>query len=97
MITFKFTKSNRKDKKYMAILSDGRIVHFGSLGYQQYYDNTGLNLYKNYNHQDKKKRMNYRKRHSKILTGLAGQVTSLQIPSYLIKYSPAWFSWNYLW
>ena len=89
MITFKFTKSNRKDKKYMAILSDSRIVHFGASGYQQYEDKTGLDLYKNYNHQDKKRRMNYRNRHKKILTG--------NKPSYLIKYSPSWFSWHYLW
>jgi len=28
--------STRKDKKYMALFSDGKTVHFGSLGYEDF-------------------------------------------------------------
>ena len=44
--------STRKDKRYMAIFHDGRIIQFGLKGGQTYID-----------HQDKKKRENYIARH----------------------------------
>ena len=44
--------SDLKDKKYMAIMDNGKIIHFGSKYSQTYLD-----------HQDDKKRENYLKRH----------------------------------
>jgi hypothetical protein len=45
-------KSDRKGKKYKAILTDGKEIHFGSDVSETYLD-----------HKDKKKRENYLKRH----------------------------------
>ena len=44
--------STRKDKKYMAVFSDGTITHFGSLGYDDYTT-----------HQDPRRKEAYLKRH----------------------------------
>jgi hypothetical protein len=45
-------KSDRKGKKYKAILTDGKEIHFGSDVSETYLD-----------HKDKNKRANYLKRH----------------------------------
>lgn len=45
--------STRKDKKYVAIFSDGTKTHFGQIGYQDYTT-----------HRDTSRRENYIKRHS---------------------------------
>lgn len=82
----KFSRSDRKGKKYKAEVY-GKIVHFGALGYQQYHDKIGL--YSSLDHNDIKRRKRYRDRHKKIMIG--------SIPAYRIKYTPAWFSWYYLW
>ena len=58
-----------------------RWVHFGALGYEQYHDKIGL--YKHLDHNDKSRRKRYRNRHRST--------------PYNVKYTPAWFSWNYLW
>ena len=84
----RFQKSRAKNKKYAAILqhkSTGRnvIVNFGDTRYQQYKDTTGLRLYTNLDHNDKKRRSSYRSRH-KIHVNVG-------------YYSPAYFSYNYLW
>jgi hypothetical protein len=84
-ITFKSGKGNHK---YSAILGNGKIVNFGDKRYQQYYDKIGL--YKSLNHLDKERRRLYRKRHQAILNKDG-------IQAYKIKYSPAWFSYHYLW
>ena len=42
-----FKKSNKKFKKYKAILPNGEEVHFGDTRYQQYKDRTPLKLYSN--------------------------------------------------
>lgn len=51
-----YQKSTRKDKKFMTKDTEGKIVHFGASGYQDYTE-----------HKDPERRDNYRKRHSKIL------------------------------
>ena len=60
-------KSTRKNKKYMVII-DGKKIHFGSSLYPQYKDRTPLKLYSHLDHNDKKRRMNYFKRHSGVST-----------------------------
>ena len=82
-----FQKSNKKNKKYDAILENtttGKIkyVSFGAIGYATYRDKTGLNLYETHN--DKKRRKSYIARHTAN-------------DYHKKKYSPAWFSLNYLW
>lgn len=59
-------------------------VSFGDNRYEQYKDQTPLKIYKNKDHNDTSRLDNYRARH-----GAQGYQNN--------KYSPAWFSWNYLW
>ena len=83
--------SNQRSFSEWAISPDGKIVeivYFGAKNYEQYKDLLGF--YKNLDHGDKNRRMNYRKRHSKILNK-EGK------PSYTVPFTPAWFSWNILW
>ena len=64
-------KSKAKNKKYRAIVSNGkkkRVVNFGDNRYEQFKDSTELQLYKHKNHGDKKRRKNYFKRHSGVKT-----------------------------
>jgi len=56
--------STRANKKYMAILTNGDKIHFGAKGYEQFKDSTGLGLYSNMDHGNKKRRENYFSRHS---------------------------------
>lgn len=86
MLNIRFRKSTNRYKKYDAILSDGRIIPFGSIKrsgepYAQYHDSTGLNLYSDYDHKDKKRRYAYFKRHK------------IDYPAY----SADWFSKMFLW
>ena len=74
--------------KYTAILPDGRRVSFGDRRYQHYKDRIGL--WKALDHNDRKRRANYRKRHAAIRTNDGRRAID-------IKYSPAWFSYRYLW
>lgn len=74
-------ESYRRDKKYVAILPNGKAVHFGQRGYQQYEDRTPLKLYSDLDHHDEKRRETYYKRHAKDYP----------------KYSADWFSKKYLW
>ena len=82
-----FEKSNRKNKMYNAILLSKnntiKKLPFGDNRYENFRDITGLNLYPQLIHSDKKRRNNYRKRHQ----------------SYLKEgfYSPGYFSFHYLW
>jgi len=84
----KFRKSKTKHKKYDAVIQHKRtdkiyIIPFGDNRYEHYNDSTGLNLYSSLNHNDKARRALFRLRHR---------------PNYDSKfYSPAYFSWNYLW
>ena len=82
----KFQVSTTRGKKYDAIIEDQKTkkqkrIPFGALGYQQYQDKA-LGVYSALNHNDLKRRANYRKRH-------AGNMN--------VKWSPGWFSANYLW
>lgn len=63
--------STRADKKYMAIFSNGKKVHFGAVGYQDY-TLTG----------DKELRERYRTRHKKDLE--TGDPTRAGFLSYYI-------------
>lgn len=83
-----YTKSKTKHKKYDAILQNKTTkktykVPFGSTLYENYRDLTGLNLYPNLLHGDKKRRTLYRARHKKDLK-----------EGY---YSPGYFSYYVLW
>jgi hypothetical protein len=87
-----FEKSNRKNKKYNAILikldkskdtKQKKIIPFGDLRYQQYKDSTYLNLYSHLNHNDENRRRLYILRHKKdIKNGF---------------WSAGYFSMFYLW
>ena len=53
--TVHVTRSSKKDKKYMVITPEGRKVHFGQMGYEDYTK-----------HKDKTRRKNYLTRSGKI-------------------------------
>lgn len=87
-----FQKSTQRHKKYDALLehkTTKKIVRipFGQvksngIPYEQYKDNTGLDLYSEYDHHDWLRRRNYLKRHYNTIDH---------------KFSSSWFSKNYLW
>lgn len=83
----KFIKSPLKNKKYRAIVGEKKI-DFGDKRYQHYKDKIGM--YSSLDHLDKKRRKNYRKRHG-VIKLKDGRIAKD------VKYTPAWFSWNYLW
>jgi hypothetical protein len=79
---YKPFKSKAKNKKYSVyIMKDGKkkLIHFGDSRYQQFKDKLGE--YSNLDHNDKKRRDLYYKRH--------GKATS--------KDSAKYFSHKYLW
>jgi hypothetical protein len=79
-------------KKYTAIImATGKRVHFGDRRYQHFRDRTPLRLYSHLDHNDLARRDNYRKRHGSIRLKKDGSL------AYMNKYSPAWFSYYYLW
>ena len=83
-----YRKSKTKHKKYDAILENKKskklkYVPFGDKRYSNFRDLTGLNLYPNLLHRDKKRRILYRARHKKDLK-----------EGY---YSPGYFSYFILW
>ena len=78
------------NKKYTAILSNGKTVHFGDRRYEQYKDQTGRGLWSHKNHLDTKRRADYRKRHK-------AQTDAQGVPYYQKRFTPAWFSWHFLW
>tara|TARA_R100001463_G_scaffold22320_1_gene53504 strand:+ start:3378 stop:3614 length:237 start_codon:yes stop_codon:yes gene_type:complete len=78
MELYKPIKSTRKNKKYM-IKTDKGIVHFGDNRYNQFKDKIGL--YRDLDHNDKKRRDLYYKRHGKSAK----------------KDSAKYFSHKYLW
>lgn len=81
-------------KKYTAILPDGKKVGFGHVDYQHYKDtvpvNQGGGIWSSKNHLDTKRRDNYRKRHG-------GMLCKDGVRCIDKKYSPAWFSYYFLW
>lgn len=83
----RFKKSTKKIKKYMAVLQNKHTnrlvhVHFGDSRYGQFKDRTPLKLYSHLDHNDKKRKSNYIRRHSKDINK---------------PYSASWFSLKYLW
>lgn len=80
--------------KYTAIMKDGKKVKFGHQDYEQYKDSVPKRLgggkWSHKDHGDTKRRKNYRSRHS-------GVRTKSGTAAYRKKYSPAWFSYNFLW
>lgn len=84
----KFEKSNVKNKKYVAYIKNKKNdrlykVNFGDSRYKHYNDKTGLKDWTAANHNDKERRRRYRQRHINNLNKN--------------EYSPAYFSWFYLW
>jgi hypothetical protein len=80
--------------KYTAIFSDGRRVHFGHAGYEQYKDSVprrlGGGLWSHRDHGDKERRARYRAR--------AGASRCKNGQRCIdVKFSPAWFSYYFLW
>ncbi len=73
----------RNKKKY-------KTVQFGSVSHKHYKDTTPLKLYSDMDHYDLERKARYRKRASKI-KNKNGKYT------YTIKYTPNWFSYNFLW
>ena len=86
--------SVKSNKKYIAVLPNGQRIKFGSRGYEHYEDSVPKELgggkWSSKNHGDKERRKNYRARHRGILNKEG-------IPSYKIRYTPAWFSYYFLW
>ena len=83
----RFERSKTMNKKYDGIIEDKitkrqQRVPFGDNRYEQYRDSTGLNLYSRLDHNDSKRRADYKTRHEKTRHK---------------KYSPSWYSDNYLW
>lgn len=76
-------------KKYKVLLSNNKIVQFGDQRYEHYKDRTPLKLYSYLDHRDKERRKKYIARHKKIMRN--GK------PAYQQRFTPSWFSWNYLW
>ena len=89
----KFVKGSG-DKKYTAIFPDGKKVHFGHKDYEHYKDTVpkrlGGGLWSHKDHKDSERRKNYRKRHSARTCKNGKKCIN-------VKYSPAWFSYNFLW
>lgn len=86
-VTIKGTKfvvkpSTKKTKKYDVFDENGKMVlSFGARGYEHYRDKFGW--YSSQDHNDPKRRENYRKRHKHT--------------DFNNIYSPALWSWVYLW
>lgn len=78
---YKIYKSTHKNKKYMAVLSNGETIHFGDNRYPQYKDSTSIKAYKHLDHNDPKRREAYYARHGK----------------QAVPYSAKYFSHKYLW
>lgn len=86
--------------KYVAVVPAGgarkreRRVSFGHRDYQHYKDRVprglGGGLWAHKDHGDRGRRINYRTRHAGVL-GRDGK------PAYRKRYTPAWFSYYFLW
>jgi hypothetical protein len=94
-----FVVPEKGKKKYTAIVprDGGKTqirVSFGHRDYQHYRDQVPVGMgggkWSHKDHNDPQRRANYRKRHAGILSA-DGE------PSYLKRYTPAWFSYYFLW
>ena len=96
----KILPSERKGKKYMALIRDNttkktRVLHFGGLGYEQFKDSTGVGKFTKKNHGDIRRRNNYFSRHS----GTRSKKKAIDKEKRLSggKYTPKLLSHIYLW
>lgn len=53
---YEYTKSNKKNKK-LDVIVNGKIISFGDIRYQHFFDKT--RIHKNLDHKDEKRRKNY--------------------------------------
>ena len=84
-------------KKYTALVPIGgkvKRVHFGDRRYQHFKDSVPMDLgggkWSRLDNGDLKRRKNYRNRHGGMLCSDGTLCISR-------KYSPSWFSYNFLW
>ncbi len=84
---YNYEKSTRKDKKLM-VRVDNKLIHFGARDMEHFKDSTGI--WKELDHNDKKRRENYLKR-SKGIKNKKGELT------YLNPLSPNYHSIKILW
>lgn len=96
----KLLRSPKKHKKYRVIVRNKntkrtRIIDFGDKRYEQYRDSTKLKLYKSKNHNDKKRRKNYFKRHSGVES--KRKALTKEWKKSKGKYTPKILSHQYLW
>ena len=87
-------------KKYTAYIKNKKTkkikkLHFGDRRYQQYKDRTNLKLYKNKNHNTRKRMENYYSRHSG--TKNRKKAISKEIKKSNGYYTPKILSHIYLW
>jgi len=47
-MSYKLSRSTRKDKKYMVVLPDNKKIHFGAAGYSDFTINKDVDRKKNY-------------------------------------------------
>ena len=62
---FTYMRSTAKNKKLMVVSPKGKLIHFGDLRYQHFFDKTGL-LDKKLNHKDKVRRISYLQRYYRL-------------------------------
>jgi hypothetical protein len=89
----KFTIPSKGYKKYKAVIYDTngkkiKSVLFGDRRYEHYFDRIGM--WSELNHNDRKRRAAYRKRHEGVLLKDG-------TPAYMQPYTPAFFSYHLLW
>jgi len=89
----KFVIPSKGYKKYKASIFDTsnkkiKTVLFGDRRYQHYFDRVGM--WAELNHNDRKRRAAYRKRHEGVLLK-DGK------PAYKQPYTPSYFSYHLLW
>lgn len=96
-IRFEVPRTGRK--KYVAVYTErrgGRVrrVGFGHRDYEHYRDRVPKRLgggkWSHKNHLDPKRRQNYRRRHGALRCRDNRRCVT-------IRYSPAWFSYHFLW
>lgn len=83
----RFERSKTRNKKYDAIIEDKTTkrqqrVPFGDNRYEQYRDSTGLKLYSRLDHNDPKRRADYKSRHEKTRHKI---------------FSASWYADTFLW
>jgi hypothetical protein len=93
----RFEVPQKGNKKYVALVpTNGTIlrVAFGHSDYEHYRDSVPRSLgggkWSHKNHNDKARRANYRARHG-------GHMRSDGSASISHRFSPAWFSYHFLW